>query len=303
MLRQLLKFDIFRVVQDRDQHLTPATSRGGYLSAVCIALITIGVLNESYLFFRSDWRSTMAVSKHALQMERVHFNITFDNFPCSAMDFEAIEATTGRVYEEQQRTAVVHKWRLVNGVTIGKHVDVERGGGVTNENGEGCRVDGTFEIDKVPGHFTITAKHLNPPWGPTDFTIHELWFGSHRLAHSAIAEGLANALGGFRAEREPPSTLYQFFLNIVPTSFEDGRLGFQYTATHSHVQAQLPPGLYVHHVHSPLSVMYHKSRVTWSHFLTNLCAVAGGVFTVVGFGAAAMHRFNRFFDGSGKDNA
>ena len=305
LLRSLLKVDIFRVVQDRDQHLTPATSRGGWISAVCVALIVLGTINESYLFFRRDWRSTMAVSRHALQMERAHFNVTFDNYPCAALDFEAIEASTGRIYEEQQATAQIVKYRLVNGVNIGAAAASEHennnggGGGGVSQNGEGCQFTGTFLLDKVPGHFSIVPRRLQGggQMAPNDFTIHELWFGETRIATRDIAEGLANALGGFRSDAsQPPGTLYQFFLNIVPTSFDDGRIGFEYTATHSHVQADLPAGLYFHHVHSPLSVMYHRATTSWTHYLTNLCAVVGGVFTVVGFGAAAANKVSSWFD-------
>jgi hypothetical protein len=298
MLKQLLKVDVFRVLQEREQNLTPATDRGGVLSALCVFLIVVGVANESWLFFRQDWHSTMAVSKHSLQMETVHFNVTFDNFPCSAVNFEAIEASTGRVYEEQQRTAVINKYRVLSGtVILAKHLDTPRNAaGGSNENGEGCQVAGTFDIDKVPGHFVLSAPRLQGRKPPTDFTVHELWFGTTRISTKDIPENLANSLGGFRGEGESPGMLYQFFINIVPTSFEDNRLGFEYTWTHSHVHAEIPPGLYFHHVHSPLSVMYHKPRVTWSHFLTNLCAVAGGVFTVVGFGAAASARLGKLFE-------
>jgi hypothetical protein len=305
LLRSLLKVDIFRVVQDRDQHLTPATSRGGWISAVCVVLIALGVANESWLFFRQDWRSTMAVSKHALQMEECHFNITFDNYPCAALEFEAIEASTGRIYEEQQATAKIEKFRLVNGVNIGAHAASSQQqqalpqGGVA-ENGEGCLFTGSFMLDKVPGHFSIIPRNLGGSRPPTDFTIHGLWFGEKRIATRDIAEGLANALGGFRSDPgQPVGTLYQFFLNIVPTSFDDGRIGFEYTATHSHVQADIPAGLYFHHVHSPLSVMYHRATTTWAHYLTNLCAVVGGVFTVVGFGAAAANKVSKLFDREG----
>jgi len=298
VLRALLKVDIFRVVQDRDSHLT----RGGWMSAVCVALIILGVANESYLFFRRDWRSTMAVSRHALQMERAHFNVTFDNYPCAALEFEAIEASTGRIYEEQQRTAQITKHRLVNGVNIGEHTSGGSQAAAENENGEGCNFAGSFLLDKVPGHFSIVPRHLGGRQPPNDFTIHELWFGETRIATRDIAEGLANALGGFRSDAgQPPGTLYQFFLNIVPTSFDDGRIGFEYTSTHSHVQADIPAGLYFHHVHSPLSVMYHRATTSWTHFLTNLCAVVGGVFTVVGFGAAAANRLSRYFDKDGSN--
>jgi hypothetical protein len=298
MLRTLLKADVFRVLQDREATLTPASDKGGILSIVCVCLIVLGVGNESWMFFRKDWRSTMAVSKHALQMETVHFNVTFDNFPCGSVEFEAIEASTGRVYEEQQATLKMSRTRIVAGAARRRKGQLPPlSPNVEGQMGEGCEVAGTFEIDKVPGHFVIAARNLpggNRP--PTDFTINELWFGEKRLSIADIPEALANSLGGFRGEGEPPQTLYQFFVNIVPTSFEDGRLGFQYTSTLSHVQAEIPPGLYFHHVHSPLAVMYHKSRLTWTHYLTNLCAVVGGVFTVVGFGATAAHKAGKWFD-------
>lgn len=305
MLKLALKVDFFRVVQDRDQHLTPATQRGGYLSVICVALIVLGFLNESYLYLRSDMRSTMAVSKHALAMEPVHFNVTFHNFPCYAMTVEMIDPSTARVYEEQQKTLHLRRIRLheAGRTPVGEYHDGEGNKGF---DGEGCRLEGDFSIDKVPGNFIMTANRWNRPQQElpsTDFTIHELWFGVVRISEKDIDEHLANALAGVSRKGEPPQTLYQFFLSIVPTSFYDGRLGFQYTAIHNSVQAPIAPGLYFRHAHSPLSVMYEPSPLTFSHYVTNLCAVIGGVFTVVGLGVRATGKVAALLEARRKDNA
>ena len=167
----------------------------------------------------------------------------------------------------------------------------------TSERNEGCRVTGTFDIDKIPGNFIFAAirdQHLiqndKGQNERTDFVIHELWFGPARLSTHDIDNGLANALGGVSEVGDVPQTIYQMHITIIPTVFVDGkgrvdRVGYQYTATYNHVQADLAPGLYFRHQHSAMSVEYKPTHQTWSHFLTNLCAIVGGVITVVGFAA------------------
>ena len=54
------------------------------------------------------------------------------------------------------------------------------------------------------------------------------------------------------------------------------------------------PAVYFHYELSPIMVRVSESRKTYSSFLTGLCAIVGGVFTVAGMVDSALHRFARF---------
>ena len=293
-MQKFLAVDMFRVIQEPDRTLTQRTSRGAALTAVAAVLAFLMVSNEAYLFFRTDLRSSMAVSKCDMRMELLHFNVSFPAIPCHTVVFEALDPMSGRVFTEQQKTVEMRRTRLVKDTTvaIGEH---NEGDGVRKL--EGCRVEGTCQIDKVPGNFMIAARGHTHEYGNPNFhfVIHHLWVGDAFPPEDEIPAKLANALGGLEEKGQPPNSVYQFFLSIVPTVFDEGtrveHLGFQYTATFNHVQADIPPGLYFRHQHSPIAVEYSHRWQTWSHFLVNLCAITGGLITCIGFVAAVMDKF------------
>jgi hypothetical protein len=63
------------------------------------------------------------------------------------------------------------------------------------------------------------------------------------------------------------------------------KIGYQYTATFSkaHAPDTLPPGVFFRHQHTALAVEYRYEYQTWSHYFVHVCAVIGGVYTVMGF--------------------
>lgn len=287
--------DIFRVVTDEDSHLTATTSHGGLISAVSTVLIALLILSECYDFFLrpTDFKSSMAVNRREMgKTEAVNFNVSFSQFPCGCMQFESWQATAGLRLTKQEETLEWQRTRLFldkPDMILGTYEDSM---GVERTKGEGCRVSGKFFIDKVPSNFVISCKWQDQAREPphTDLIFHDLWFGEKRLPKNEISDGLANLLAGSQRKGDPPRTVYQYFLSVVPTvvldpskseSNPDSRhVGFQYTATSSTVQAFVSPGIYFAHLHSPISMKLEKRGETWSHFLVNVASISGGVYTV-----------------------
>jgi hypothetical protein len=305
IMRMCMNMDAFRVVQDKERNLTPASSRGAVISGVCIALCVIMGLSETILFFSDDLRSTMSVARHNVTtLEQVNFNVSFPNFPCSTLVAQMLDPNSGQVFEEEQATLTYGPWhRLIGGTTTPMAAFTPDSDGHA-ERGEGCRMSGQFMIDKIPGNFIFAAvrdMHLlrdeaTGQFVETDFVVHDLWFGAKLLSTHDIDRGLANALAGVSEVNQGPNAIFQFFLNIVPTEFVTAggaidRVGFQYTSTHNVVHADIAPGLYFRHQHAAMAVEWRPVHQTWSHFLTNLCAIIGGVVTVVGFAPSAMDWF------------
>ena len=306
MLRALLHIDVFRVVQDRERHLTPKTQEGGVASSIAIVILCLLIGNETVKFFSADIRTNMFVDKNQMQRETVHFNISFTQLACHHITVEIFDPMTGQPVPELSSTIRANRDRLKEN-RVSEVLGPYNPLALTGEENEGCRVSGVFSIDKVPGNFLIAARndalHAQPI---SDHIIHEFWIGEQRLdwRHDHIAEKLVNALGGVQhIGEDPPHTLYQYYLQIVPTYLFNERvgqttkLGYQYTATFSKAQApaHLPPGVYFRHQHTPLAVEYVYRYITWSHFLVHLCAIVGGVYTVVGFAvplvSAARQKF------------
>ncbi|EGF80855.1 hypothetical protein BATDEDRAFT_19389 [Batrachochytrium dendrobatidis JAM81] len=168
---------------------------------------------------------------------------------------------------------------------------------------EACNIYGHIEVNKVqgnihfaPGHsFQQNALHVhdlhdyNAPNGSFNFkhTIHELSFGE--------SSSFVNPLD--TVTKTPPTKYfsYQYYIKVVGTdiSYLNGsQLTTNQFSVTEHEQDVTPlfgalpigmPGkLFFNFEISPMLVKFKEFRKPFTHFLTDLCAIIGGVFTVAG---------------------
>jgi len=167
------------------------------------------------------------------------------------------------------------------------------------EQKEGCRVTGTLSVSKLAG-----SLHFSPS---QDFTLaHSMgdnkaafsqgvFDSSHnitRFSFGAEYPGMVNPLagvakgttvGGFSA-----NTLYNYYAKVVPTEylFISGKMvdTNQYSVTHNEQAGSdtVLPGIYFFYDFSSIQVVYQEFQEGLSHFLTQICAIVGGIFTVSG---------------------
>ena len=87
------------------------------------------------------------------------------------------------------------------------------------------------------------------------------------------------------------ASMFQYFLKVVPTSYTNisGKriLTNQFSVTENErvlqqVNANGLPGVFFFYDISPLKVIYKEEKSSFLHFLTSVCAIVGGVFTVSG---------------------
>nr|XP_031293660.1 endoplasmic reticulum-Golgi intermediate compartment protein 1 isoform X4 [Camelus dromedarius] len=158
-------------------------------------------------------------------------------------------------------------------------------------NGVGCRFEGQFSINKVPGNFHVsthsaTAQPQNP-----DMThiIHKLSFGDTLQVQNV--HGAFNALGGADRLTSNPLASHDYILKIVPTVYEDKsgkqRYSYQYTVANKEYVAyshtgRIIPAIWFRYDLSPITVKYTERRQPLYRFITTICAIIGGTFTVAG---------------------
>ena len=122
-------------------------------------------------------------------------------------------------------------------------------------------------------------------------TIHELFFGDLAL-HSGRHdyEGEVHPLNG-HAQRHNGGYHYEYHLDIVPTIYT--RAGLTSTSTERSYQMavsqhyqEVPPGhmpaAFFRYQLSPITVKFSKERTSFLHFLTYVCAIVGGIYSVAG---------------------
>jgi len=161
--------------------------------------------------------------------------------------------------------------------------------------GEGCLVKGVVLVNRVPGNFHISAHSKAHSFQPGQLNMtHEIGrmtFGRPltpamlRLlpddvaaAHDVLARTLHVATG--------QNTTLEHYLKVVHTSHVLGRRQidtYQYTANSNNYQdgGSLPSAVFSYDM-SPMQVLVQTERKSLASFLTQLCAIIGGVFTVTG---------------------
>jgi len=164
--------------------------------------------------------------------------------------------------------------------------------------GKGCLFITNIHIAKVPGNFHVsTHSSQEQPTNP-DFAheIIELSFGAGGDAHKHLPESINskafNALRGHKTgDKVQKGSSFDYTLRIVPTVIDklDGsRLtSYQYTFAHKDFISfahgrKLSPAAWFRYEISPLTVKYAEKRQPFYRFITTMCAVIGGTFTVAG---------------------
>ena len=97
---------------------------------------------------------------------------------------------------------------------------------------------------------------------------------------------------------EGDAGMYQYFLKVVPTNYQQIRGGlvatnqFSVTDHFKNVDAsagQHLPGVFFFYDLSPIKVELTERRHSILHFITSVCAIVGGLFTVSGIVDATVY--------------
>ncbi|XP_048965088.1 endoplasmic reticulum-Golgi intermediate compartment protein 1 isoform X4 [Canis lupus dingo] len=103
--------------------------------------------------------------------------------------------------------------------------------------------------------------------------------------------GAFNALGGADRLTSNPLASHDYILKIVPTVYEDKsgkqRYSYQYTVANKEYVAyshtgRIIPAIWFRYDLSPITVKYTERRQPLYRFITTICAIIGGTFTVAG---------------------
>ncbi|XP_053430954.1 endoplasmic reticulum-Golgi intermediate compartment protein 3 isoform X1 [Nycticebus coucang] len=170
------------------------------------------------------------------------------------------------------------------------------------QKNEGCQVYGFLEVNKVAGNFhfapgkSFQQSHVHVH----AVEIHDLQsFGldninmTHYIQHLSFGEdypGIVNPLDHTNVTAPQASMMFQYFVKVVPTVYMkvDGEVlrTNQFSVTRHEKVAngllgdQGLPGVFVLYELSPMMVKLTEKHRSFTHFLTGVCAIIGGMFTV-----------------------
>lgn len=171
----------------------------------------------------------------------------------------------------------------------------------------GCQIFGQLELSRSSGHFYI-APHKsihNNGLQSGIFDIMELLsfaFDQFNITHTINSlsfgdqyPGIKSPLDGHNKKITDTHGMYQYYVKVVPTQYHHLN-GYkksiesnQYSVT-EHMRHLAPgsgrglPGVYFYYEVSPIQAVFEerRHRGNLGNFLTSICAIVGGAYTVMG---------------------
>lgn len=167
---------------------------------------------------------------------------------------------------------------------------------------EGCEISGSVSVNRVPGKLVFTARSPDHSFdlAGVNITHHVNHFSFGQIKRSEhlmdggrrpVAKSNRFPLDATKYYAENVNITIEHYLNVVGYDHSDLReyifemvpRVYEFSASSNQYNASnaLPAALFTFDI-SPLVILVVKDNVPLYRFLTSLCAVVGGVFTVIG---------------------
>ncbi|XP_062009193.1 uncharacterized protein LOC133725830 isoform X1 [Rosa rugosa] len=318
-----------------EEHLLQKTQSGAFVSVVGLLIMATLFLHELRYYLSSyTVHQQMSVDLKRGETLPIHINMTFPSLPCDVLSVDAIDMS-GK--HEVDLDTNIWKLRLnSHGHIIGteylsdlvekehshKHDDGKEHHQENHlhgafdlaaeelikkvkkalDDGEGCRVYGVLDVQRVAGNFHISVHGLNI------FVAQMIFEGSknvnvshiiHDLSFGPKYPGIHNPLDGTERILHDTSGTFKYYIKIVPTEYRYLSKEVLPTNQFSVTEYYSPmkeydrswPAVYFLYDLSPITVTIKEERRKFLHFITRLCAVLGGTFALTGMLDRWMFRF------------
>nr|ACU19028.1 unknown [Glycine max] len=333
-MKQVIKnLDAFPRAED---HLLQKTQSGALVSVIGLIIMATLFVHELGYYLTTYTVHQMSVDLKRGETLPIHINMTFPSLPCDVLSVDAIDMS-GK--HEVDLDTNIWKLRLnsyghiigteyVSDLVEKEHTHHKHDDNKNHEhseqkihlqnldesteniikkvkealkNGEGCRVYGVLDVQRVAGNFHISVHGLNIYVAQMIFDgaknvnvshfIHDLSFGPKY-------PGLHNPLDDTTRILHDTSGTFKYYIKVVPTEYRYISKEVLPTNQFSVSEYYSPinqfdrtwPAVYFLYDLSPITVTIKEERRSFFHFITRLCAVLGGTFAVTGMLDRWMYR-------------
>lgn len=174
----------------------------------------------------------------------------------------------------------------------------------------GCRIEGFVRVKKVPGNLIVSARSGSHSFDASKMNmshvIYHFSFGKRILPRvmsdvkkiipylGASHDRLSGQSYVTQDEASNANVTIEHYIQVVKTEVRSSNEHtlveeYEYTAHSSLVQSPNIPVAKFHFELSPMQVLITENPRSFSHFITNVCAIIGGVFTVAGILDSILH--------------
>ncbi|XP_050219276.1 uncharacterized protein LOC126669769 [Mercurialis annua] len=319
-----------------EEHLLQKTQSGAFVSVIGLVIMATLFLHELTYYLSTYTLHQMSVDLKRGETLPIHINITFPSLPCDVLSVDAIDMSGkhevdldtniwklrlnsyGHIVGTEYLSDLVEKEHAAHKHDEDKdHEDSDskinaHGFDQTAENlikkvkqalanGEGCRVYGVLDVQRVAGNFHISVHGLNI------FVAQMIFEGAihvnvshliHDLSFGPKYPGIHNPLDGTSRILRDASGTFKYYIKIVPTEYRYISKEVLPTNQFSVTEYFSPmtefdrtwPAVYFLYDLSPITVTIKEERRSFLHFITRLCAVLGGTFALTGMLDRWMYR-------------
>uniref|UniRef100_A0A7N0R8Y5 Endoplasmic reticulum-Golgi intermediate compartment protein 3 n=1 Tax=Kalanchoe fedtschenkoi TaxID=63787 RepID=A0A7N0R8Y5_KALFE len=321
-----------------EEHLLQKTRSGAVVSIIGLLIMATLFLHELQYYFTTYTVHQMSVDLKRGETLPIHINMSFPSLPCDVLSVDAIDMS-GK--HEVDLDTNIWKLRLnsdghiIGTEYLGDLVEKGHTHGHSHDkqkdhndvalkipahgfdknaeemvkkvrqslaNGEGCRVYGVLDVQRVAGNFHMSVHGLNIFVAQMIFEVATRVNVSHiihDLSFGPKYPGIHNPLDGTERILHGASGTFKYYIKIVPTEYryisKDVLPTNQYSVTEyfSPMTAfdNTWPAVYFLYDLSPITVTIKEERRSFLHFITRLSAVLGGTFALTGMLDRWMYRF------------
>ncbi|KAL3715347.1 hypothetical protein ACJRO7_007128 [Eucalyptus globulus] len=324
-----------------EEHLLQKTQSGALVSVIGLTIMATLFLHELRYYITTYTVHQMSVDLKRGETLPIHINMTFPALPCDVLSVDAIDMSGkhevdldtniwklrlnkyGQIIGTEFLSDLVEKGYEHHGHDH-KHDDGKDHNKESSEkthshgfdetaekmitkvkqalaNGEGCRVYGVLDVQRVAGNFHISVHGLNI------FVAQMIFEGAmhvnvshviHDLSFGPKYPGLHNPLDETARILQGASGTFKYYIKIVPTEYRYISKEVLPTNQFSVTEYFSPmneydrtwPAVYFLYDLSPITVTIKEERRSFLHFITRLCAVLGGTFALTGMLDRWMYR-------------
>ncbi|CAI9088478.1 OLC1v1022814C2 [Oldenlandia corymbosa var. corymbosa] len=177
----------------------------------------------------------------------------------------------------------------------------------------GCRIEGFVRVKKVPGNLVISARSASHSFDVSKMNM------SHVISRFSFGKSFTpkerrdvtrllpylfrsyDKLSGHSFISNPSDSdanvTIEHFIQVVKTEVMTRSYKiaeeYEYTAHSSLAHSVYLPVAKFHFELSPMQVLITENSKSFTHFITNVCAIIGGIFTVAGILDGILHNTMR----------